>query len=121
MLFVIFLLFVPGVLFYLGIEVNVIVRKVNLRPIITALKDYKRDRGYYPDSIEFLELSGHIESLPETKFRYNLLDPDKYTLCFGTDLTMFDFPANADCDFECYSSTSRRWEPGSDKGKFACY
>ena len=110
-----------GILFFLGVQVNTIIRKVNLRPVITALENYKKDRGYYPDSVEFLELSGHIESLPETKFRYNLLSTDKYTLCFGTDLAAFDSPANDDCDFECYSSTSRRWEPGSDKGKFACY
>jgi hypothetical protein len=116
-LLVLFCMVTPAILFYLGTEAKTATRRNALYPVVTALENYKKDRGYYPDSVEFLKLSGHIESLPETEFSYNLLDSGNYTLCFKTDWLMLlgESHANMDCNLECYSSVSKQWD------KSACY
>lgn len=97
---------------------SVTVRENGAQPVIEALENYKKDKGYYPESIKLLELGGYIKSSLETEFHYDLLDSGKYTLCFGTDLIMVD--TNPACDFECYSPVSRQWEPGNDKDNPTC-
>jgi hypothetical protein len=112
----------PWILWYIGFGLrglSIEYRKDVMQPVITALESYKNDKGTYPDSIKSLELNGYIKLNPKTGsgsgFRYNLLGPGKYTLCFGTDLSMYDDPANDDCELECYSSDLKKWKAGSDK------
>jgi hypothetical protein len=103
----------------LGMELSIEYRKNVMQPVITALESYKHDKGTYPDSIKSLERNGYIKLNPETGsesgFHYKLLNSGKYTLCFGTDLSMYDNPANDDCELECYSSDLKKWKAGSDK------
>jgi hypothetical protein len=112
----------PWILWYIGFGLrglSIEYRKNAMQPVITALESYKNDKGTYPDTIKSLEFNGYIKVNPKTGpepgFHYNLLDSGKYTLCFGTDLRMYDDPAHDYCELECYSSELKQWKAGSDK------
>ncbi|CAG0963680.1 hypothetical protein ANAEL_00777 [Anaerolineales bacterium] len=85
------------------------------QPVIIALESYKKEKGYYPKSLETLASGSYAEAMPEKKFFYSL-DKDKYRLCFVSDIN----PMYATtCDRECYSSVSKQWESG--KGNCSSY